>query len=69
MTTKRVGKPRKCNCVDWEVNISKMTTGFLMQSLCGFEGYTGKQFVYCPWCGEKLKQLNKKESQNAKTTI
>jgi hypothetical protein len=42
-------------CEDYEINI-KIINGFIvMDHVHGGSGYKGKLFVYCPWCGTKLK--------------
>lgn len=43
-----------CPCIDWEENIDKLNSGFTLQAIHGGGGYSGKRFVYCPWCQEKL---------------
>jgi len=46
----------KCNCKDWEENIDILNGPTVLQSIrTGSKGYTGKVFVYCPWCGKELK--------------
>ena len=44
-----------CDCKDWKENIDKMNAGFAVMEIHGFGGYSGKQFEFCPFCGEKLK--------------
>ena len=44
----------KCVCKDWEENIGKLNAGHVMMSVHGMSGYTGKTFVYCPWCRREL---------------
>jgi len=44
----------KCECRDWEENINELNAGTVMKALHGWGGYSGKKFVYCPWCGNKL---------------
>lgn len=53
-----------CNCNDWKENFNKVIAP-LMNEVArnpqNYEidkngiimGYTGKKFIYCPWCGEK----------------
>ena len=47
-----------CDCKDWKPNID-IINGYItmdaMHSWGNKDGYTGKQFAYCPWCGSKLK--------------
>jgi hypothetical protein len=48
----RISKVRLdvCSCTDRESGMK------IINDLCAFGGlqYTGKPFVYCPWCGELL---------------
>jgi hypothetical protein len=46
----------KCECEDWKENIDKINTGIIFMGVHGCGGYTGKVFVYCPWCGKKLSE-------------
>ena len=42
-------------CKDYVENIKIIDSAFLMAWVHGAKkGYTGKQFVYCPWCSLKL---------------
>jgi len=42
-------------CKDYVENIKIIDGAFLMAWVHGAKkGYTGKQFVYCPWCSLKL---------------
>ena len=43
-----------CICDDWKSNIDAVNGPIVLQSIRGGEGYNGKKFVYCPWCGEML---------------
>lgn len=47
-----------CTCKDWEPNMRAINGPIVLQSIRsgGRYQYTGKQFVYCPWCGKKLKE-------------
>jgi hypothetical protein len=42
-----------CICNDWKENSPKLEDVFVWSNVHGLK-YTGKFFVYCPWCGEKL---------------
>lgn len=49
----------KCNCKDWKENNDKLSAGFSLlfaRNPDTYKGYEGKQFIYCPWCGERLKE-------------
>ncbi|MBA7645102.1 hypothetical protein ES703_52855 [subsurface metagenome] len=54
----------KCDCKDWEENIEIVTAPGVLEAIRrNGPGYKGKQFVYCPWCGEKLSlELDKEET-------
>ena len=42
-------------CQDYVENIKIIDSAFLMAWVHGCKGgYTGKLFVYCPWCSKKL---------------
>jgi len=43
-----------CKCQDWQENINKMNAGFAIMDIHGFGGYSGKEFVFCPFCGKEL---------------
>lgn len=46
-----------CNCSDWEPQIAKINGPISLQSVRsgGAYQYDGKQFIFCPWCGSRLK--------------
>ena len=50
-----------CKCEDWVKNIDNLNSGFEFMATHGFSGYTGKIFIYCPWCGKLLEKENEKE--------
>lgn len=50
-----------CSCADWKENLDLLNSAFVMQSIHGFGGYTGKPFVFCPWCGKTLPHKYTKE--------
>ena len=49
-----------CICIDWKDNIAQLNSGFTMQAIHGGGGYSGKHFIYCPWCARKLEQRRDK---------
>jgi len=57
----------ECKCKDWKPNIEIINGYIVMNALHSYgnrEGYTGKPFEYCPWCGKKLVAMRKeKESE------
>ena len=59
-----------CNCKDWKPNIDIIDSYIVMDSIHVWgnkAGYTGKPFLFCPWCGDKLKKEKaKKESNGAR---
>ena len=49
-----------CDCKDWKENIEKVNQPWgLWVNHFGGIGYSGKRFLYCPWCGKKLKEEKK----------
>ena len=38
-------------CKDWEENLPKINAPIELQFIRTGVQYTGKPFVYCPWCG------------------
>ena len=42
-----------CICDDWEEGIKQIEAAQELSALHSVE-YTGKPFVFCPWCGELL---------------
>lgn len=47
--------PQRCDCKDWAENIDKVTAADVFMQCTGrFNGYSGKIFVFCPWCGNRL---------------
>ena len=48
-----------CKCEDWKENIEKINDPIEFQAIRSCtSGYTGKIFVYCPWCGKELEKEN-----------
>ena len=46
-----------CDCKDWKPNVKIIDGIIALHALrIGTKGYSGKPFVYCPWCGEKLNE-------------
>lgn len=55
-----------CDCLDWKLNIEIIDNMILMQTNMAWgnkEGYTGKRFKYCPWCGRLLETIREKEKE------
>ncbi len=48
----------KCDCKDWKENIDKLNSGAALQYAHGEKGYSGKIFIYCPWCRRELVEEN-----------
>jgi len=48
-------KPKVCTCNDWDVNADKLIDLFVALFVLKGIQYEGKQFEFCPWCGEALK--------------
>ena len=47
-------KPVKCTCADWMPGVSKINAYIDVGRIHSMGDYSGKPFVYCPWCGLKL---------------
>ena len=49
----------QCNCEAWKFSMHQIIGA---QGLASNHGsfYVGDAFKYCPWCGEKLKETEKK---------
>ena len=48
-----------CKCKVWVENIDKLNSGFAAltaRNPDSYKGYTGVQFTYCPWCGNKIEK-------------
>ena len=43
-----------CTCTEFLPNMEKMGGIFVLAHIHGVY-YDGAKFVYCPWCGEKLR--------------
>ena len=55
-------EPLEClKCPHWKENIGKINSGFAIQQIHGFGGYTGRPVEYCPWCSEKLTKIKTEE--------
>jgi len=46
-------KLKPCTCKDWKVAVPQIQTAQLVNDNHHGKPYTGKQFIYCPWCGKK----------------
>lgn len=47
------GSASEC-CADWTPGITKLNGPIVLQSIrAGKDLYTGKPFLFCPWCGQK----------------
>lgn len=48
-----------CQCPDWAPQINIVNGPIMLQSVRsgGAYKYPGKQFVFCPWCGNRLTEL------------
>jgi ribosomal protein S27AE len=47
-----------CSCVDWKESMSQIIRAQNFEYIYGVV-YTGAVFRFCPWCGEKLRKLEK----------
>ena len=46
----------ECSCEDWKKYISVIDGALAMQQVRYSTTYDMKVFVYCPYCGKKLKE-------------
>lgn len=49
-----------CLCPDFEPNVELLNAPFALgyaRNPDTYHGYTGKEFKFCPWCGEALAAL------------
>ena len=53
-----------CDCKYWEPNIDKINS-FIMLGFSHSIKFDGVPFIYCPWCGKKL--VEKEKKKNGKT--
>ncbi len=52
-----------CDCKDFKENADEVNKPWGLWASHGeSKGYEGKPFIYCPWCGEKLKEEMKDEN-------
>lgn len=49
---------KACNYKDWEENIGILNSALVLHDGHGFGGIK-KSFTYCPYCGNKLKEVKK----------
>jgi len=49
-------KLEQCICKDWKKSMSQIEGAQFMAQNHGMQ-YTGKQFLYCPWCGKKRAEI------------
>ena len=46
---------RYCDCPDWEPNCNHINSSIVLSSIHNVM-YDLTPFLYCPWCGKKLKE-------------
>ena len=47
-----------CECGDWKASNHQIEQMMVFTQIMGdCPPYTGAFYVYCPWCGEKLKEV------------
>ena len=47
-----INKLNPCTCIGWEKSMQQIEGTQFMAFNHGVK-YTGKQMLYCPWCGKK----------------
>lgn len=50
-------KLKPCTCKAWEKSMPQIEGAQMLELVHGGR-YTGKQFIYCPWCGKKREADN-----------
>ena len=50
-----MAKYTRCDCQDYKENMPKVDAPILLADLHGMK-YDGKYFVFCPWCGKKMRE-------------
>lgn len=45
-----------CQCEGWQKSSHQIDSAQLLAGVHG-QRYTGDQFIFCPWCGSKLKTI------------
>lgn len=45
---------RLCKCPDWAPNAEKINSTLALHQIRTGQGYDGKRFSFCPWCGKEL---------------
>ena len=56
-----------CNCKDYKKNMELLNEPFVFltaRNPQSYKGYQGKQFIYCPFCGKKLRSDNDKRKSD-----
>ena len=49
-------KTSKYCCQDFKLGMDKLDQSIVLASVrAGIDTYTSKLFVFCPWCGKKIK--------------
>lgn len=43
---------KPCLCKSWEESMPQIVGAQILEHAHG-GNYTGKKFIYCPWCGKK----------------
>ena len=55
---------KKCDCEEWVHSMTQLD-GFIMLGLAHGAAYRGAPFVYCPWCGKKVRENPDYKSEQA----
>jgi hypothetical protein len=51
-----------CVCPDWAPGVEKINGPIITASIrAGRDLYDGKPFKFCPWCGSKLVEYDKRD--------
>ena len=52
-----VPKIELCDCIFWKDNIRELNAQIVMGAIHS-NPYAGIPFRYCPWCGNKLREVD-----------
>ena len=53
----------RCDCEDYKESMPQISSAQVLAWTHKML-YTGKVFVYCPWCGKKMNPTEREKSEN-----
>ena len=57
---------KDCDCADWQKCSPQIDAIMTLAWNHGIQ-YTGKVFVYCPWCGKRLAETDTEKGKTDET--